>query len=98
MVIGNPADPALLPVLIALGVFVIVLATLALLMPLFVYHIRNDMRRTAESLDALNINIMRALDGASPASTSGPVTGASTPSTPLELFPNETSIEKKPLF
>jgi len=42
-------------------IFSLALLVLALLMPLFVYQIRNDARRAVKELETLNTNLFRLL-------------------------------------
>jgi hypothetical protein len=98
----TPFGFSLLPFAVALGVFVTVLATLGALMPFFVYQIRNDMRRTAQSLDTMHLNLMRALgdvsrDVASDAAKSARA-GFRDTTPPLESFPAEASLAAKAHF
>ena len=94
----TPLGYSVLPFALALAVFVALLAMLGLLMPFFVYQIRNDMRRTAQSLDALNLSITRALGNGSPRSAGDDVKGAASSANALESFPDEASIGAKALF
>lgn len=92
------AGSSLLPFTIALGAFVVVSTMLGVLLATFVYQLRNDMRRAAESLDALNSNIERALSHtpSEPARIASPRHPKAMPA--LDSFPDEASIEAKARF
>jgi hypothetical protein len=92
-------DPGLIALASGFVVLLVLLGVLAVLMPLFVYQIRNDLRRTAQALDTMNDTIERALGSAAPAprheDVKRPASRPMTMTAALESFPDEASVEGK---
>jgi hypothetical protein len=83
-----------LPFVLAFLVFVAVMALLGILMPLFVYQIRNEARRMVNELETLNFRLTRLLDSKTPSST------ADMPHSPIatphrQPTPDDATIEAK---